>query len=65
VISWITHLLTGGYLLFEIYLLAVRRGLNAVTKGDQGTLRLVWILIAEGCLVGFLWAPNCNLLRLA
>lgn len=61
-ISWITHLLTAGYLVFEIYLLAVKRGRDAVTKADQGTLRLVWILIAGGCLVGFLVAPNVTFL---
>ncbi len=58
VISWITHLLTGGFLVLEICLLAVKRSRDAVTKGDQGTLRLVWVLIVGGCLVGFLLAPN-------
>jgi protein-S-isoprenylcysteine O-methyltransferase Ste14 len=62
-ISWITHFLAAGFLLFEIYLLAVKRGRDPVKAGDQGTLRLVWILIGGGCLVGFLLAPKFSFFR--
>jgi protein-S-isoprenylcysteine O-methyltransferase Ste14 len=62
-IFWTTHILAVGYLALEIFLLVVKRGRNAVTKGDQGTLRLVWILISGGCLVGFLLAPKVSVFR--
>ena len=57
-IPWITHFLSVGFLLLEIYLLAVRRSRDPKQQSDRGTLRLVWILIAGGCLFGFLLAPN-------
>ena len=44
-IFWITHLLAFGFFLLEIYLLAVRRCRAPKQQNDQGTLRLVWILI--------------------
>jgi protein-S-isoprenylcysteine O-methyltransferase len=62
-ISWVTHILAYGYLALEIYLLAAKRGRDAVTSGDQGTLRLVWMLICGGCLVGFLLAPKLSFFR--
>jgi protein-S-isoprenylcysteine O-methyltransferase len=62
-ISWVTHILAYGYLALEIYLLAAKRGRDAVTTGDQGTLRLVWMLICAGCLVGFLLAPKLSFFR--
>ena len=62
-IFWVTHILAYGFLMFEIYLLAVKRGGDAVKTGDQGTLRLVWILIGGGCLVGFLLAPKFSFFR--
>jgi len=52
-----------GILALEIFLLAVKRGRDAVTPGDQGTLRSVWMLICGGCLVGFLLAPKLSFLR--
>jgi len=62
-IVWATHILAYGFLALEIFLLVVKRGRNAVTAGDQGTLRLVWILIVGGCLVGFLLAPKVSFFR--
>jgi protein-S-isoprenylcysteine O-methyltransferase Ste14 len=59
-INWATHILACGVLALEIFLLVVKRGRNAVTTGDQGTLRLAWILIGGGCLVGFLLAPKVS-----
>ena len=60
---WITHLLAFGFLLFETYLLAVRRYRGPKQARDRGTLSLVWILIGLGCLVGFLLAPKVTFLR--
>jgi protein-S-isoprenylcysteine O-methyltransferase Ste14 len=57
-IFWVTHFLVFGFLALEIYLLAVKRGRNAVTTGDRRTLRWVWVLITGGCLVGFLLSPE-------
>jgi protein-S-isoprenylcysteine O-methyltransferase Ste14 len=62
-IFWATHLLAFGFLALEIFLLIVKRGRNPVTTGDQGTLRLVWILIVGGCLVGFSLAPKVSVFR--
>jgi protein-S-isoprenylcysteine O-methyltransferase len=62
-IVWATHILTCGFLALEIFLLVVKRGRNAVTTGDRGTLRLVWILIGGSCLVGFLLAPKVSFFR--
>jgi protein-S-isoprenylcysteine O-methyltransferase Ste14 len=62
-IAWATHLLPWGFLALEIFLLVAKRGRNAVLTGDQGTLRLVWILIGGGCLVGFLLAPKVSFFR--
>jgi protein-S-isoprenylcysteine O-methyltransferase Ste14 len=62
-IFWITHILTYGFVALEIYLLAVKRSRDAVTTGDQGTLRLVWVLIGGSCLFGFLLAPKVSLFR--
>lgn len=41
----------------------MKRGHDAVTPGDQGTLRSVWMLICGGCLVGFLLAPKLFFFR--
>ena len=58
-IFWTTHILAYGLVALEIFLLVVKRGRRTVTTGDRGTLRLLWILIGGGCLVGFLLAPKC------
>jgi protein-S-isoprenylcysteine O-methyltransferase len=57
-IFWATHILASGFVALEIYLLAVKRRRDAVITGDQGTLRLSWMLIGGGCLFGFLLAPQ-------
>jgi protein-S-isoprenylcysteine O-methyltransferase len=61
-IFWITHLLAAGFLLLEIYLLALKRSRDPEQQSDRGTLRLVWILISCGCLVGFLLSPKVSFL---
>jgi len=53
IISSITLILAFGYLAFEIYLLAARRGRGPTKGDDRGTLSWVWILIAASCLFGF------------
>jgi protein-S-isoprenylcysteine O-methyltransferase len=62
-IFWISHILAFGFLLVELYLLAVKRSRDPKQESDRGTLRLVWILIGGGCLVGFLLAPKVFFLR--
>ena len=62
-IFWITHILAFGFLLLEIFLLAVRRCRDPRQPSDRGTLRIVWILIGSGCLVGFLLAPKVSFLN--
>src|SRR5580704_11190379 len=62
-IFWITHLLSAGFLLLELYLLAVRRSRDPKQQSDRGTLRLVWVLITCGCLFGFLLAPKVSFLN--
>jgi len=61
-IFWVTHFLAFGFLLIEIYLLAVRRSRDPKQQSDRGTLRLVWILISCGCLFGFWIAPKVSFL---
>ena len=61
-IFWTTHILVFGFLALETFSLIVKRGRNAVKTGDS-TLRLVWILIGGGCLVGFLLAPKVSVFR--
>jgi len=62
-IFWITHILAYGFLLVELYLLAVKRSGDPGRPSDRGTLRLVWVLIGCGCLVGFLLAPRASFFR--
>jgi protein-S-isoprenylcysteine O-methyltransferase Ste14 len=62
-IFWTTHILACGLVALEIFLLVVKRGRRTVTTGDRGTLRLLWILIGGGCLVGFLLAPKVSVFR--
>jgi protein-S-isoprenylcysteine O-methyltransferase len=63
IISSITLILAFGYLAFEIYLLAARRGGAAITSHDRGTLSRIWLLIAGSCLFGFLVAGRLPFLR--
>jgi protein-S-isoprenylcysteine O-methyltransferase len=62
-IFWISHILAFGFLLVELYLLAVKRSRDPKQESDRGTLRLVWILIGGGCLVGFVLAPKVSFLN--
>jgi protein-S-isoprenylcysteine O-methyltransferase Ste14 len=61
-IFWITQSLAIGFLMVEIFLLARRRSRDAKRQSDSGTLRLVWILISCGCVVGFWLAPQVTFL---
>jgi protein-S-isoprenylcysteine O-methyltransferase Ste14 len=63
IFSSITLILAFGYLAFELYLLAARRGGGAITSHDRGTLSWVWILIAASCLFGFFGTPLFSFLR--
>jgi protein-S-isoprenylcysteine O-methyltransferase len=62
-IRWITYLLSAGFLLLELYLLAGRRSRDRKRQSDRGTLRVVWVLITCGCLFGFLAAPKFSFLN--
>jgi protein-S-isoprenylcysteine O-methyltransferase Ste14 len=59
----ITFILGFGYLAFEIYLLAKRRGRGPVKSDDRGTLSLAWILILGSCLFGFFVTRKFSFLR--
>jgi protein-S-isoprenylcysteine O-methyltransferase Ste14 len=59
----ITLILAFGYLAFEIYLLATRRGRGPMTRDDRGTLVRVWVLILGSCLFGFLVARLFSFLQ--
>ncbi|MEY2604079.1 MAG: hypothetical protein QOH31_1870 [Verrucomicrobiota bacterium] len=63
IISSITLILAFGYLAFEIYLLAARRGRGAITSDDRGTLSWAWMLILGSCLFGFLVAGRLPFLQ--
>src|SRR3982074_1296370 len=63
IISSITLILAFGYLAFEIYLLAGRRGRGPTKGDDRGTLSWVWILIAVSCLFGFFGARIFSFLQ--
>jgi protein-S-isoprenylcysteine O-methyltransferase len=62
-ISSITYILSFGYLAFEIYLLAARRGRGPITSDDRGTLPWIWMLIAGSCLFGFFVARRFSFLQ--
>jgi protein-S-isoprenylcysteine O-methyltransferase Ste14 len=61
-IFWMTQFLVAAFFLVEIYLLAVKRCRDSKHQSDRGSLRLVWILITGGCVVGFLLAPKVSFL---
>ncbi|MGA8477761.1 MAG: isoprenylcysteine carboxylmethyltransferase family protein [Chthoniobacterales bacterium] len=58
----ITLILSFGYLAFEIYLLAARRGRGSTTNNDR-TLSWIWMLIAGSCLFGFFVAGRFSSLQ--
>ena len=48
-----TDILGLGYLGFELFLLATRRGNVAAKSADRGTIIAAWALIVGSCLTGF------------
>jgi protein-S-isoprenylcysteine O-methyltransferase len=56
VLRLITYALAFGYWGYEFYLLFRRRAKGDSVKTDQGTIRLAWLLIVGGCILGFLIA---------
>jgi protein-S-isoprenylcysteine O-methyltransferase Ste14 len=62
-IFWITQFLAFGFFVVEVFLLARRRSGDPSQRSDRGTLRLVWILISGGCLVGFWLTPRVTFLN--
>jgi len=63
VIRPLTLILSFGYLAFEVYLLAARRGHGRMTSDDRGTLAKIWALILGSCLFGFLVARLFSFLQ--
>lgn len=59
----ITLILSLGYLAFEVYLLAARRGRGRMTADDRGTLARIWALILGSCGLGFLVARLFSFLQ--
>ena len=51
-VHW-TDILACGYLGFELFLLATRRGKVEAKSADRGTIYAVWALITGGCFAGF------------
>jgi protein-S-isoprenylcysteine O-methyltransferase len=62
VFHW-TDILSCGYLGFELFLLATRRGKGEANSADRGTIRALWALIAGSCLAGFLLARHVTVLN--
>jgi protein-S-isoprenylcysteine O-methyltransferase Ste14 len=62
-IFWITFILGFGYLAFELYLLASRRGREPIAGDDRGTLPWIWMLIIGSCLFGFFVATRFSFFR--
>lgn len=59
---WVTYILAFGYFALELFLLASRRGRQAVTPADRGTLLAVWILVGGSCFAGFFLARRITML---
>jgi protein-S-isoprenylcysteine O-methyltransferase len=62
VVHW-TDILACGYLVFELFLLATRRGKVEAKSADRGTIYAVWALITGGCFTGFLLARQVTVLN--
>lgn len=58
---WATNILAFGYVAFEVFLLATRRGGGAAKPADRGTLRIVWLLTLGGCFSGFFLARRVTI----
>ena len=61
-VHW-TDILACGYLGFELFLLATRRGKIKAKSADRGTIYAAWALILGGCFAGFLLARQVTLLN--
>jgi len=62
VFHW-TDILGLGYLGFELFLLATRRGKVAAKSADRGTIVAAWVLILGSCLTGFFLARHITVLN--
>jgi protein-S-isoprenylcysteine O-methyltransferase Ste14 len=64
VFHW-TDILALGYLGFELFILATRRGkVKAKAKSvDRGTIRIAWALILGSCTIGFFVARHITVLN--
>jgi protein-S-isoprenylcysteine O-methyltransferase len=62
VVHW-TDILACGYLGFELFLLATRRGKVEANPADRGTIYVAWALILGGCFSGFLLARQMTVLN--
>jgi protein-S-isoprenylcysteine O-methyltransferase len=64
VFHW-TDILGLGYLGFELFVLATRRGkVKAKAKSaDRGTIRTAWALILGSCIIGFFLARHITVLN--
>jgi protein-S-isoprenylcysteine O-methyltransferase Ste14 len=62
VFHW-TDILGLGYLAFELFLLATRRGKVHVKSADRGTIIAAWVLILGSCLTGFFLARHIIVLN--
>jgi len=62
VFHW-TDILCLGYLGFELFLLATRRGKVAAKSADRGTIKAAWALILGSCVTGFFLARHIIVLN--
>jgi protein-S-isoprenylcysteine O-methyltransferase len=62
VFHW-TDILGLGYLGFELFLVATRRGKAKAKSVDRGTIFAAWILILGSCLTGFFLARHITVLN--
>jgi protein-S-isoprenylcysteine O-methyltransferase len=62
VLHW-TDILACGYLGFELFLVATRRGKVEGNSADRGTIYALWALILGSCSAGFLLARQVTVLN--
>jgi protein-S-isoprenylcysteine O-methyltransferase len=62
VVHW-SDLLACGYLGFELFLLATRRGKVEANSADRGTIYALWALILGSCFSGFFLARQVTVLN--
>lgn len=58
-----TDILGLGYLGFELFLLATRRGKVKAKSVDRGTIVAAWVLILGSCLTGFFLTRHITVLN--